>query len=271
MKSMRLYSHHRKTVLLLTAACAAVLAPAPSLAQDDSITRKLTLGGYFSRGDYGALQDTDLLYLPLSFELARFPWVVSVTVPWLSLDGPGDVFLEAGNIGRPRPGDNPLISEDGLGDVVISGTWQSDALFGGAVYLDLSLQAKLPTADETRDLGTGERDYSVQADLYRNLGATTVFTTLGYRHRGRTPLYDLEDSAYFSLGAMHPLGETASLGLLYDFRERASSSAFESHELMPFVSWTPDEHWNLMFYTIFGFTDSSADRAAGFQLSYTWP
>lgn len=271
MRSMSLYSHRGKTVLLLTAAFAAALHCAPALAQNDTLSRKLTLGGYFSRGDYGAAEDTDILYVPVSFELARFPWVVSVTVPWLSLDGPGDVFLEAGNIGRPRPGANPLVSEDGLGDVVISGTWQSEALFGGAVYLDLSLQAKLPTADEDRDLGTGEPDYSVQADLYRNLGDTTLFTTLGYRHRGRTPLYDLEDSAYFSLGAMHPLGEATNLGLLYDFRERASSNAFESHELMPFVSWTPDEHWNLMLYTIVGFTDSSADRAAGFQLSYTWP
>lgn len=236
----------------------------------EDFTHKLTLGGYYSTGDYGASQDTEILYFPLSYELSRFPWILTLTVPHLSLDGPGDVFLEAGNVGRPRPDGNPLISESGLGDVILSGTYQFESLFDDFAFLDLTLQAKLPTADESRDLGTGELDVSLQVDLYRNFGDTTVFTTLGYRHRGRTPLYDLQDSAYFSLGAMHPLGENRSLGLLYDFREAASSSAYESHELMPFISWTPDDRWNLMLYTIFGFTSSSADRAAGFQLSYTW-
>src|SRR5690606_5927353 len=110
-----------------------------------------------------------------------------------------------------------------------------------------------------------------QLDLYKSLGATTLFSTLGYRHRGRTPLYDLRDSLFLSLGLMRTLNERSSLGLLYDYREAASESSAESHELMPFYAWSPARQWNLMVYTILGFTPSSADETLGLQVSYSWP
>lgn len=253
---------------------ALVAAAPPASAQDSfpgSLTHKLTLGAYYGEGDYGAGRDTRIHYLPLSYEVASFPWIASISVPYLGLQGPGDVFLEAGNVGRPGVGANPDISEDGLGDVLLTGTYQFESLLGSFAFVDFSLQVKLPTADESRDLGTGERDVSAQFDIYKAVGEWTLFSTLGYRHRGRTPLYELQDSAYVSLGAMRRLNDSGNLGLLYDFREAASPHAFETHELMPFYSWTPGRRWNLMVYTIVGFTASSADETLGFQLSYTWP
>jgi len=253
--------------------CSFVFLPLASDAQEPSptTTHKFTLGTYFSSGDYGADKDTDIDYYPFSYEIARFPWVLSVTVPYLSLSGPGDVFLETGNIGRGREGANSLIDEQGLGDVFLTGTYQMNPIFNGWVFVDVSVQAKLPTADETRDLGTGETDYGLQLDFYTTLGRNTWFSSLGYRRRGKTPLYDLEDSPFASIGMMRQYGENTYLGLLYDYRDRASSNSFESHELMPFVSWNFAERWNMMVYTIVGFTDSSAERTAGFQVSYTLP
>ncbi|MEX2367624.1 MAG: hypothetical protein WD601_13560 [Pseudohongiellaceae bacterium] len=247
------------------------LVPLPCLSQDESaISQKMTLGLFSSRGDYGASERTDIHYIPLSYELARFPWIVSLTVPWLALQGPGDVFLEAGNIGRPGSSPQDSISEAGQGDVIVTGTYQMDPLFNGFAFLDLSVQLKVPTADETRDLGTGEVDVSYQMDLYKTVDSTTLFTTLGYRRRGRTSLYDLENSLYFSLGGMRQVSTNTNLGLLYDYREAASSSAYESHELMPFISWDRGQGWNYMLYAIFGFTPGSADQALGAQISYSW-
>jgi hypothetical protein len=242
------------------------------LAQDIPETlHKFTVGGYFSSGDYGANTDTDIDYFPLSYEISRFPWVLSVTVPYLGLDGPGDVFLETGNIGRPRPGQTTFIDEEGLGDVFLAASYQFDPIFNGWVFVDLSLQAKLPTADETRDLGTGETDYGYQLDFYTTLARNTYFSSVGYRQRGKTPLYDLEDSLFASVGLMRQYGDNTYLGLIYDYREAASSNSFESHELMPFISYNVTPQWNVMLYTIAGFTDSSADRTVGFQFSYTLP
>src|SRR5690606_24220977 len=164
----------------------------------------------------------------------------------------------------------PSIDSKGLGDLLLSGTWQLDPLPGN-LFVDLGLQLKLPTADAGRGLGTGESDLSLQVDLYRSFGGLTGFATLGYRQRGRTPLYDLRDSAFGSLGVLRPWGSNGRLGLLYDYRDAASSHSHESHELMPFYAWEPGGGWNLMVYALLGFTPSSADRAGGLQLSYTWP
>lgn len=243
----------------------------PSLAQDEpAITQKFTLGTYLSQGDYGAEENTDIRYFPLTYEISRFPWVLSLTVPYLELSGPGDVFLETGNIGRD-PASREAIDERGLGDVFVSATYQLPPVLGDRVFLDFSVQAKVPTADEKRDLGTGELDYGPQLDLYTSAGRNTYFSTLGYRRRGKTSLYDLQDTAYASIGAMRQYGDNTYLGLVYDYREGASSSSVESHELMPFVSFNLDSRWNLMVYTIVGFTDSSADRTLGIQVSYSIP
>lgn len=250
---------------------ASIQAPELTAQEDQGLSHKFTLGSYLSRGDYGASQDTDINFFPLSYELTSFPWILSLSVPYLGLKGPGDVFLETGNIGRGRGTANDFIDESGIGDVVISASYQLPPILKGWVFVDFTLQAKIPTADETRDLGTGETDIGYQLDFYTTLERNTYFSTFGYKQRGKTPLYDLEDSLYSSLGFMRQYGENTYLGLLYDYREKASSNSFESHELMPFVSYNMGTQWNLMFYTIVGFTESSADKTIGMQLSYTLP
>jgi len=245
--------------------------PQVAAQEQNDITHKITVGTYYSSGDYGVDEDTEISYIPISYELARFPWVLSVTVPYLSLQGPGDVFLETGNIGRPRGTTSEMIDEKGLGDVFLTATYQLPPIFNDWVFLDLTVQTKLPTADENNDLGTGKSDTGLQLDFYTSLERNTYFTTVGYRHRGKTPLYDLENSFYATLGLMRQYSDKTFLGLLYDYREKASSNGFESHELMPFLSYNLDSQWNVMLYSIFGFTNSSADNTIGFQISYTLP
>jgi hypothetical protein len=240
-------------------------------AQDDPKVHKFTLGSYFSQGDYGSTEETDITYFPISYELTTFPWVLSVTAPYLALQGPGDVFFETGNIVGGRDEVNEFVDEQGIGDVFLSATYQFPPVLNDWVFVDFTLQAKLPTADETRDLGTGELDLGYQLDFYSTLERNTYFSTLGYRQRGKTPLFDLENSFYASLGMMRQYGDNTFLGLIYDYRERASSNAFESHELMPFVSYNLGKQWNFMLYTIVGFTASSADQTFGLQASYTLP
>ena len=268
--SVALKPHSPAFLALITTTCS--ILPMHLLAQEIVETsHKFSVGTYLSQGKYGANDNTDIIYFPASYELSHFPWVLSVTVPYLSIKGPGDVFLETGNIGRGRGSVPEYIDEAGLGDIFVSASYQLPALTDSGLFMDLSLQAKLPTADETRDLGTGETDYGPQVDVYLARGRNTWFANAGYRWRGKTALYDLRDSAYGSIGMMRQFGENTYLGLVYDYREKASTSSYDSHELMPFVSWNISKRWNLMVYTITGFTDSSADQTLGAQVSFTIP
>jgi hypothetical protein len=268
---MKFPSFHSKLNIFLTLLFITCLPLAASAQENTEISHKFSLGSYLSGGKYGAQENTDIVYFPLTYELSRFPWVLSVTVPYLGLKGPGDVFLETGNIGRPSTVQDEAVDESGLGDVFVSATYQLPSLLKDSIFVDFSLQAKLPTADEKRDLGTGETDYGAQLDFYNTRERNTYFATIGYRWRGRTPLYNLQDSAHASMGAMRQYGESTYLGLIYDYREKASGGSFDSHEIMPFISYNLSTRWNLMVYTIQGFTDSSADQTLGIQISLTLP
>ena len=271
MTSPSFYIQSRLHIPVLVLVCLFCFPLVLNAQEAEPFIQKISLGSHFSSGKYGAEEETDIFFLPISYELTKFPWVLTVTAPYLGLKGPGDVFLETGNIGRGRVGTNEIINEKGAGDLVIAGSYQFPPIFKGWVFVDLTVQAKLPTADETRDLGTGETDFGYQLDFYTTLDRNTWFTSIGYRKRGKTPLYDLENSSFASLGYMRQYGEKTYAGLIYDYRERASSNSFESHELMPFVSYNATDRVSLMAYTVAGFTNSSADRTFGLQLTYTLP
>lgn len=248
------------------------------------ISQNIALGAYYSRGDYDQAADTSIYYYPVSYDLSVDSWRFKITVPHLKVSGSGSVLVNIGGIGR---GDfetdfrtDERFTAKGIGDITVSASYQFAPLFKGAPFMDITAEVKIPTADENKNLGTGKTDYALQLDLYQVFEQSTVFSTLGYRKREQSLLFeDLQDSLFVSLGITRPLaGDWLkkhlsgqwSYGLLYDYREPASLYSKETHELMPFISWTPAHNWTVMTYAVKGFTRDSADKAVGTQLSYRW-
>lgn len=242
----------------------------------------LSFGGYYSRGDYGAESDSYVTYLPLTWEHSRSPWRFNVTVPWLKISGPGNVLVNTGGVSRPERPDVPdatepaRVRDSGPGDIVLMATWEAPAWSVDGPFVDLGVEVKLPTADETRGLGTGATDTGVQVDLYQEFGNATTFATLGHRWRGASEWFEgLRDTWWLSLGFSRPwmqdigTGEW-SWGVIYDYREAASSFSVETHEVLPYLTWSPDQRWTVMSYVATGFTRDSADQAIGLQLSWRW-
>lgn len=245
----------------------------------------LSFGGYYSRGDYGAEADSYVTYLPLSWEHSRSPWRFNVTVPWLKISGPGNVLVNTGGVSRPdRPdrqevpdtGEPQRVRDSGPGDILLRAVWEAPAWSVNGPFLDLGVEVKLPTADETRGLGTGATDTGLQIDLYQEFGDATTFATLGHRWRGASEWFEgLRDTWWVSLGFSRPwvrAGETGewSWGLIYDYREAASAFSVETHEVLPYLTWSPAARWTAMGYVATGFTRDSADQAVGLQLSWNW-
>lgn len=235
----------------------------------------LSIGGYYSSGDYGESQKTTIHYLPVSYDYTVSNWNLKVAVPYLEVTGAGNVLVNVGGIGGGDFGD--LITSDnsstshGRGDTVVSATYQFPSFAEGMPFVDLGFEVKIPTADEEKALGTGKADYGLQLDLYQMLGNSTLFATAGYKFRGKSTLFnEMSNSAYVSFGLSRPLSQRWSYGLIYDYREAASESSKETHEILPYLSWLPAPGWSLMSYAVKGFTRDSADYALGMQLSYRW-
>lgn len=263
----------------LTATCTCVAQEANAQESDQGAEpshHNASVGAYYSTGDYGQGIDTSIYYFPFSYDFNAANWNFKVAVAHMQVSGLGNVLVNVGGIGRNDTDaviDQNLQSTTtkGVGDTVLTATYQLPALSTSAPFIDLGFEVKLPTADENKGHGTGEADYGVQVDLYQLLGDNTLFATAGYKFRGQSILFsEMVDSAYVSLGVVRPFNDRWSYGLIYDYREAASLSSVETHELLPFVSWIPAPRWTLMCYISKGFTRDSADIAVGTQLSYRW-
>lgn len=240
----------------------------PAAAQLSDLGQSSSLSLFFSKGFYDQALPTYVRYLPYTHELTIPGWRFKASLPVLEIDGPANILIDVGTVGRES---SDRAAERGVGDLLLSSTYEVPALGANLPFFDITVDLKLPTADEKRGLGTGKPDVGVQIDAYQNLGATTLFASAGYRYRHRSPVYEgLRDSISFSLGLSRPLMERWQAGVIYDYRQAASTFSGDTHEILPYISWAPSDDWSLMIYTILGYTIDSADKSAGVQITRRW-
>jgi hypothetical protein len=162
-------------------------------------------------------------------------------------------------------------TENGLGDTTLGLTLYDVARSGdGSVVMDLSGRIELPTADEDRGLGTGETDYSLQADFYKFLGRGALSGTLGYKVRGEPAGYALEDIWSISLGGLYRFSELTSGGLFLDIRASSIPGGESIRELTALVSRDLDERWRIEGHLLRGFSDTSLDWGGGLSIRHNF-
>jgi hypothetical protein len=237
---------------------AAALLAAPLA---DAADIRVSVGLDYSTGDYGEAQDTEITYIPVTGTYQTGLWTAKLTVPYVRITGPGTVLPD---IGRVETAPAARRTEEGLGDLVFSLTREVYA--SAAVLLDVTGKVKIATADEDRDLGTGENDYSLQVDGYVPVGRVSTFGTLGYRILGDPPDFELDNVAFGSLGFSYPISDRLSGGAILDLRERSSPAGHPRNELTLFANSRVTPGWNVQGYVVRGFTDGSPDWGVGLVL-----
>lgn len=222
----------------------------------------VSIGIDYNTGDYGGSESTDIVYVPLILKYETGPWIGKLTVPYIRITGPGDVIPDIGRVG---PGTATRRTEQGLGDVVASLT---RAVYSGQnLLLDATGKIKFATADEDRNLGTGENDYSAQVDAYMPAGRVTPLATLGYRVLGDPPGVNLDNVFHASAGFTYAVDTRTNAGAIFDYREASSARAEARRELLLFVSGKPQPGWSLQGYAVRGFSDDSPDWGVGLIVS----
>lgn len=235
--------------------CVAVL---PAAAQDDKGS-SLSVGIERTTGDYGQPADTTITYVPVTYKLGGRPWQFGVTVPWIEVQGPGNVTRD---IGRFRGGSAASRTESGLGDVIAFAT-RSLLLTADGTALDLTGKFKLGTASRGDGLGTGENDVHLQLDAYRSAGEFTPFATLGYKILGDPPGVELKDVFYAEIGAARRLDERRSAGLMWHGQQKTTDGGAAQSELTAFYTRRFGEGWKAQFYGLLGLADGSPDYGGG--------
>jgi hypothetical protein len=237
---------------------------------NDDLKLKLSTAVDFTSGEYGGADDIEDTYIPvtLSAETGRLGF--RVTIPHLSVRAPsGTIITDPG--GDPVLGPGPLKTERGLGDIIGAVTLYdvvNDRDLG--IALDLTAKIKFATADEDKGLGTGENDYSIQADVYKYLDDLTLLVSGGYKVRGDPSGLDLENVLFASVGGVYQFASRTRGGLIYDFRESAFSSGDDIQELTGFVSQQLSDAWRIQAHVLTGFGDASPDWGGGVLIKYAF-
>ena len=246
-----------------------IAAASPLALCADGVTT-VSAGADYSTGKYGASERTAVLYVPTYAKYETGPWTLKLVVPYIRITGPGNVIGAADNrITLPGAGATRR-TETGLGDVVASGFYNVLGGRDASLGLDMGVKIKFATADESRGLGTGKNDYSVQADLFKPVGAFTAFGTLGYRWYGDPPGIDLRNVPYAAIGASYRISQPTSAGFVYDWRNRIVQAGARVSELTAYVSRKFSGDWKLQLYAVRGFADGSPDFGAGLTLAYSF-
>jgi Putative MetA-pathway of phenol degradation len=232
----------------------------------------LTLGTGFdyTSGKYGSSEKTDILYIPFYARYETGRAVFRLTVPYIRITGPGNVLgAGADRVTLPGP-TGPRRTESGLGDIVASAFYNVLSERRYPVGVDLGVKAKFGTADENKGLGTGQNDYSLQADFFKPIGDNTLFGSLGHRWYGSPPGVHLDNVFYGSIGVSHRFSSQSSAGVAYDYRPRIIAGGGEISELTAFWSQRLAGGWKLQPYAVLGFGRASPDYGVGAQIAYSY-
>jgi hypothetical protein len=235
-------------------------------AADDGPRLRLSTGFDYSSGDYGSDATTKILYVPITARYETGSALLKVTVPYLSIESDNCVATGGGEVicGGSTGTSN---TESGLGDVTFSATYYLLPETTNRPSVDLTGKIKLPTADEDKGLGTGEPDYSIEAELTKISGSNAVFGSLGYKVFGDPVDYDINDVLFLSVGLAHQVRSGLSVGLLYDVREATIDGRDGMNELTPYFSRRVGDRYKVLGYSVIGLSDGSADWGIGLQLS----
>ena len=242
------------------------------------------IGVDYSSGDYGSDVTTEVLSIPLTAQLDSGNWSLRASLPWIRVSGDANVVPGVGLVdnlnpagrgrgpggllpGGPGPGAGDAPTEgsaSGIGDLNLKALYSVPT--GTALGLDLGVTAKIATADEDKGLGTGENDYGVSADLYRDFNGTTVFGGVGYTWLGDSPYIDTDAVASANIGLARAVGN-GRLGAMVDHRDAAADGFDDRRELIGFYTLGTAAGSRVQFYASSGLTDGSPDWGAGVSFS----
>lgn len=255
----------KSTCLALALALAATASPA--LAQDADIEAanqlSFTTGVDYSKGDYGTTIDTSMVVVPLSARLRTGNWRVTASIPWLRIDGAN--VVGGGNGPIVIDPNAPRTVRQGFGDVSLGLAYDiPEQDFG--LGIQFSGRVKLPTASQSKGLGTGKVDFSGAVELSKTYGPVTPFISLGYRLPGDPAGIDLQDGFVGSAGFSVATGRSVVL-LSYDYRESASLLSEDSQELFGAFTTPVSKKLDFTLYGSAGLSKGAPDYGVGAMIT----
>jgi hypothetical protein len=246
---------------------ACLLVVFTNLATADNGMLNLTAGAEYISGNYGGTEPVEQLYVPLTSRYITNKYAFRLTIPYLRVTGPAGTVQSDGTI---LPGTGEIITQSGIGDVIAGVTYRDafNSEVSSDVAIDFTAKVKLGTADADKGLGSGENDYTLQAELYKYLDRLMLFGIVGYKFRGDPDGIELNDSWLSFVGGSYPLTRSLKAGLDFYYQQALFSGLDDQMELSAFLRYKMSNRQYLRAYLIQGFGDASPDWGVGVLISF---
>lgn len=246
----------KKRLIALTLLAVSVPAVA-----DDQLS--LSTGFDYSTGKYGNATSTDILYIPVTGKYESDKLTLKLTVPYISIAGPGGVVQ---GIGRVRTTTKATkTTNSGLGDITASAGYNVYSV--DPLAFDVVGNVKFGTADANKGLGTGKNDYSAQVDGYYTHGKTTLFATAGYKIYGAPAGVNLSSVPYGAVGASQKLGDETTAGVMVYMAKSPGAAGSDQQEVTFFASHKLTSSLKIQVNILNGLSNGSPDFGGGVMIT----
>ncbi|MBP6057438.1 MAG: hypothetical protein KA524_03300 [Nitrosomonas sp.] len=170
--------------------------------------------------------------------------------------------------GIPLGGSSTLrSSQSGLGDIITAFSYNLIDHVPTGILFDITARLKIPTANASQNLGTGQVDYAIQGDLFKTISQFTLSATLGYRILGSPSRIAFHDVLYGAASVGYRLSSNTTIGTSYNMSQ-SPVRLQDSRDLTLYLSQRVSGNFRLNIYGLKGFSERSPDWGGGINLRY---
>ena len=263
-----------RTLLWRTGIAALVavgLLALPDQAQAQRDHFQLKLGAMYDQGDFGTSETTRTGFLPVTFKYLGEKFDVGVTLALVSIDSPGGITFVETSPTEVTTTRGARQHNTGFGDIFLKGRYFAVDDGGAGSWIPALtpfVKLKIPTADESRNLGTGEVDYGFGLEVDKTFGRFIVFGDVSYTIVGDIPGQSLRDRPAASLGVGVKLTDAVTVLGFLDWRRALIRGNDDPLELVGVVSFKVTPAITVSPNAFVGLTDGSPDFGIGVEVSY---
>ena len=225
-------------------------------------------------GTYGTKKTSTTLTIPVTVTYDTGNNGYAITVPYVRQTALAGQIAGSRVIGVG--GSNSIVSQAGLGDASASVTHYVYDDDETGVSIDVKGEIKFATGDQSKSLGTGKNDYSVQLDVYIDNDNLGVSGTIGYSVLGSPgdvvingvqQNIILNNVYYGSLGVSYNATENIKVGLMYDMQQAAEIGGYPPRTVKANLNIKLSESNRLQLYISKGQSDGSPEWSSGASIS----
>jgi Putative MetA-pathway of phenol degradation len=248
----------------------------------------------YSSGNYGTNTTSSFFYAPISIRRFFKDGDVALVIPFVTAMTAGGATLVGGqptqtvpescfsNSGSGKPEDRPecqalfsggaqgqKVTNSGLGDIILRGRYYIVEEKDWIPLIAITGRLKLPTADESKGLGTGKMDEGVGAEVSKLLGDNWItFLDGGFNVIGRPEGLNLRNQWWYDIGGGYYFTK-ALLGSVY-FEEYRSlvSGAQNIRDVFFGMTYRASSEWRFNGGVAVGLSNGAPDHVFSVGTSY---